>query len=130
MILVAVPALAAGLIWGLITGIIFTLINHRRYFRENEKTLDSKVKLGAFSLFCSIVFFIWIRPGGFENYLLSAALVSLTFGVGTFISAKTIMSIWGVRKNFHDRAMINSFLNVWGRVLMRKKPKPLLVAHW
>lgn len=98
MILVAVPALAAGLIWGLITGIIFTIINHRRYFRGNEKTLGSKVKLGAFSLFCSIVFFIWIRPGGFENYLLSAALVSLTFGVGTFISAKTIMSIWGPEK--------------------------------
>lgn len=106
MILVAVPALAAGLIWGLITGIIFTIINHRRYFRGNEKTLDSKVKLGAFSLFCSIVFFIWIRPGGFENYLLSAALVSLTFGVGTFISAKTIMSIWGPEK-FHDQALIN-----------------------
>ncbi|HAT1220533.1 TPA: hypothetical protein JAJ93_001468 [Corynebacterium striatum] len=98
--------MAAGLIWGLITGIIFTIINHRRYFRGNEKTLDSKVKLGAFSLFCSIVFFIWIRPGGFENYLLSAALVSLTFGVGTFISAKTIMSIWGPEK-FHDQALIN-----------------------
>ncbi|MCQ9343860.1 hypothetical protein [Corynebacterium kozikiae] len=98
MILVAVPALMAGIIWGLITGIIFTVINHRRHLGENKKTLNSKVKLGAFSLFCSIVFFIWIRPGGFETYLLTAALVSLIFGAGTFISAKTIVSIWDPEK--------------------------------